>query len=137
MAEGQTETAKAQFTTALAEDPQCVQALGNLPVLSARLGNLEDAARMLKLAVETDPGYEKGFLNLGLVLGLAGHHGARAGTRTRSTGCCSSKCVTATRARSTGENQFAKPVTRGTEDTKKSAGKAITLESAARATTAA
>jgi hypothetical protein len=28
---------------------------------------------MLELAVETDPGYENGFLNLGLVLGLAGH----------------------------------------------------------------
>jgi tetratricopeptide (TPR) repeat protein len=72
MAEGQTETAKAQFATALAQDPQCVQALGNLAVLSARVGKLEDAARMLDLAVETDPGYEKGFLNLGLVLGLAG-----------------------------------------------------------------
>ncbi len=99
-----------------------------------------EAARMYEFAVETDPGYENGFLNLGLVLGLAGTTGRppRHSSRHSLHRTLRSKCVTATKARSTGESQYAESVTREHGRTqKRSAGKTITLDSVPRAITAA
>ena len=47
-------------------------ALGNLGVLYGQQGKLAPAEHLLRLAVESDPGYEKGYMNLGLILAAEG-----------------------------------------------------------------
>jgi tetratricopeptide (TPR) repeat protein len=49
-------------------DPQLISTLGDLGVLRANKGDTEGAERLLRLAIEYDPNYEQGHVNLGLIL---------------------------------------------------------------------
>jgi len=74
MLDGHRESAESQFRLALKDDPQCVEALGNLGVLLALSGKYDEAQHLLKLSVEDDSAYQKGYLNLGLVYAAKGRY---------------------------------------------------------------
>jgi protein O-GlcNAc transferase len=74
MVDGHNENAESQLKLALIDDPQCVEALGNLGVLYAQSSRFDEAAHLLTISVEDNPAYEKGYLNLGLVLAAQGQY---------------------------------------------------------------
>jgi Flp pilus assembly protein TadD len=48
------------------------EALGNLGALYGQQGKLAQAQRLLRLAIESNAGYERGYVNLGLILAAEG-----------------------------------------------------------------
>jgi tetratricopeptide (TPR) repeat protein len=74
LAASQPQAGEQHLRAALTLDPQCTEALGNLGVLQAQSGKLQDAAHLLQLSVESDPLYERGWKNLGLVRAALGQN---------------------------------------------------------------
>ena len=83
-------------------------ALGNLGVLYGQQGKLAAAEHLLRLAVESDLSYEKGYMNLGLVLAAEGHFD-EAHAQMKKALALSATDAVALHAMSAIEAQLAKP----------------------------